>query len=506
MKPVKEVEKDRISYYKNINLNSVHRSSLLIPKIEGHQTYISFVNHYLIKRNYNNVILKLTAYDKSGLTSDSLSYDLKIKKVYTYSLERIFGDQYNSYQAEFFSSENLFIPYPAVMINHVGKYSINTVHAYNRILNDSRESEKINVIHVREASIDVMISKEIDTFFILHSGILPISNQELEVELKSALTDSIYNSKFIINMPKMSVRKYYLSDLISNKIKEKITKKNFTLKIKQPKQELFYGRLLAGIEKKDSRSFSANHSFYDNSKYAEYFSNNESYKTYPLLKNHKNIIRMYPIMSPGEGTISVYLNYGFKYNLDSIKVKEYPFNNTKVPLEIDLNKLKAELIDNYKLATFSLIYKNNSKDEVPTRINMQLVYGSLENTEIDASINQSLYNDELFLPKNKKSFAWCQLINDKKYKSNLSICFIDNINIKRDFTRKIKLDFYDENGHISESNHKLNPLDSLFIENPFFESSSKFIWVTAKSDCPQLHMFSIHTNNSSKYTSGEHNF
>ena len=35
--------------------------------------------------------------------------------------------------------------------------------------------------------IDVMISKEIDTF-ILHSGILPISNQELEVELKSALT------------------------------------------------------------------------------------------------------------------------------------------------------------------------------------------------------------------------------------------------------------------------------------------------------------------------------
>ena len=211
-------------------------------------------------------------------------------------------------------------------------------------------------------------------------------------------------------------------------------------------------------------------------------------------------------MSPGEGTISVYLNYYFKYNLDSIKVKEYSFNNTKVPLEIDINKLQAELIDNYKLATFSLIYKNNSKDEVPTRINMQLVYGSLENTEIDASINQSLYNDELFLPKNKKSFAWCQLINDKKYKSNLSICFIDNINTKRDFIRKIKLDFYDENGHISESIHNLNPLDSLVIENTFFESSSKFIWVTAKSDFPHLHMFSIHTNNSSKYTSGEHNF
>ena len=41
--------------------------------------------------------------------------------------------------------------------------------------------------------------------------------------------------------------------------------------------------------------------FYDNSNYAEYFSNRESYKTFPLLKNYKNIIRIYPIMSPGEG-------------------------------------------------------------------------------------------------------------------------------------------------------------------------------------------------------------
>ena len=505
MKPVKEVEKDRISYYKNSNINTVHRSSLLIPRLEGHQTYISLVNHYFIKRNYKNVILKLTAYDQFGMSSDSISYELKIKKVYSYNLEIIFGDKYNSYQAEFFSSENLFIPYPAVMINHVGKDSINTVHAYNRILNDSRESEKINIIHSREASIDVMISKEIDTFFILHTGILPLSNQKLEIELKSALTDLNFNSRTTINMPKMSIRKYYLSDLISNKVKEKINKKNITLKIKQPHQELFYGRLLAGIEKKDSLSFSANHSFYDNSNYEEYFSNSESYKTFPLLKNYKNIIRIYPIMSPGEGTISVYLNYEFKYNKNSIKVKNYPFN-TKIPLEIDINELKSELSDSNQLSSFTLIYKSNYKYEVPTRFNMQLVYGSIENTEIDASINQSLYNDELFLPKNKKSFAWCQLINDKRYKSTLSICFIDNIAVKRDSIKKIKLDFYDENGHISESHHNLNPLDTLVIENKIFESSSKFIWVTAKSDCPQLHMFSIHTNKFSKYTSGEHNF
>ena len=52
--------------------------------------------------------------------------------------------------------------------------------------------------------------------------------------------------------------------------------------------------------------------------------------------------------------------------------------------------------------------------------------------------------------------------------------------------------------------HDINPLDSLVIENKIFESSSKFIWVTAVR-FPQLHMF-IHTNKFSKYTSGEHNF
>ena len=155
--------------------------------------------------------------------------------------------------------------------------------------------------------------------------------------------------------------------------------------------------------KKDSLSFSGNHSFYDNSNYEEYFSNNESYKTYPLLKNHKNIIRIYPIMSPGEGTISVYLNYEYKYNTNSIKVKEYSFNNTKVPLEIELNKLKSKVVDSNKLSTFSLIYKSNSINEVPTRFNMQLVYGSRKYRNW-CLINQSLYNDELFLPKNKKSF------------------------------------------------------------------------------------------------------
>ena len=37
---------------------------------------------------------------------------------------------------DFFSERNLFIPFPAVIITHVGKNFCNVVHSYNRILND----------------------------------------------------------------------------------------------------------------------------------------------------------------------------------------------------------------------------------------------------------------------------------------------------------------------------------------------------------------------------------
>ena len=506
MKPVKEVEKDRISYYKNSNLNTVHRSSLLIPKLEGNKTLISFINHYLIKRGYKDVILKLTAYDKNGISSDAITYELNSEKVYTYYLEKIFGENYNSYQAEFFSSKNLYIPYPAVMINHIGNCSINTVHAYNRILNDPRELEKINTIKVREASMDVIINEELDTFFILHSGILPLTEANLQIELKSAKTKKKYTINSIINMTKMNTMKFNLSKLISENIKEKIIKKDFTLTITQPEQPLFYGRLLSGVEKKDTLSFSGNHSFYDNSNYEEYFSNKKSYKTFPYFKGYKNIVRIYPIMSPSFGEIDLYLNLKNNNQIKSTKLKTYKFKNIFKPLEIDINSIISNNQINNCPSTFTLIYRSNKNSKVPTRFNMQLVYGSEENTEVDASINQSLYNNELFLAKGKKSFTWSQIVNDINYLSNLGFCFIDDINISRSIKRNIEVDFYDEDGHLEKKLFELNPLDSIIINKLHFNSKSKFIWITAKSDYPQLHFFTIHTNKSTGFTSGEHNF
>ena len=45
MKPYLEVEQDRVKSHKFTNKNTVHRSSLMVPRIEGANTSISFLNH-----------------------------------------------------------------------------------------------------------------------------------------------------------------------------------------------------------------------------------------------------------------------------------------------------------------------------------------------------------------------------------------------------------------------------------------------------------------------------
>ena len=47
--------------------------------------------------------------------------------------------------SKFYSDKNLFIQFPAVMINHIGVDFINSVHSYNRVLNDVFEDDKVIV-------------------------------------------------------------------------------------------------------------------------------------------------------------------------------------------------------------------------------------------------------------------------------------------------------------------------------------------------------------------------
>ena len=80
MKAFLEVEKNRVKYHKYKNKNTVHRSSLIVPRFEKIISNISFINHFLLKRNNSSVVLKITAINKRGLIQDSISLEINEKK------------------------------------------------------------------------------------------------------------------------------------------------------------------------------------------------------------------------------------------------------------------------------------------------------------------------------------------------------------------------------------------------------------------------------------------
>ena len=172
MKSFKKVQEDRIAYHRDPSKFSVHRSSLLIPIINSHDTIISFLNHFLIKRNNKAVSIKLSAYGNGGKLIDTYYEEILDKRVYEFNLSSIFSNinDLESFQAEFFSSKNLFIPFPAVIVQHKSRNSKNIIHSYNRILNDVNEDMKINSNINYESSFEAVKTNQSCTCFIFHTG------------------------------------------------------------------------------------------------------------------------------------------------------------------------------------------------------------------------------------------------------------------------------------------------------------------------------------------------
>ena len=494
MKPFLDVEANRVEYHKYKNKNTVHRSSLIVPRFSHAISNISFLNHFIIKRDNANVVLKITAINKKGFIEDSLSIQINEIKVYSINLESLFEkvSKISEYLIEFYSDKNLFIPFPAVMINHIGSDFINCVHSYNRVLNDIFENDKVNQKRVHESSVDVSIDKNFDTFFNFASG--PF---HLKSDLRISLIEKKKKSmKIPVKMERLTNKNIYLSTFYKS-----CNKNNSILKILQPEQTLFYGRLFAGKINKKTKAFSANHSYYDSSKTKEYFNNKESMRTYPFFNNCLNKLVKYPIMSPSTLKVSVEIYSDGKTFRSSSKIIKSPSNNS-ISFDINdiVNKSGFTNVNLFKVIATS----NNNK--IPTRVNHQLIYGDKDsNSKLQSSINVSLINDSVYKAPSKKGFTWGQVLVNKSYQSRLGICFNDNSGEGDE----VVIDFYTKSGLFKSIKEKLNPNNSLIYENKFFKKlkfPDEFIWFVAKSSRSDLQAESFHYHLGSGNASGEHSF
>lgn len=510
MKPLKEVLKDQKLYHESPDINTVHRSSLIVPKIKGFKTYISFLNHFLIKRGYESVNLKITPYTQKGSPLDSQSLEITKPKVYTFHLDNLIDSkEISSFEIEFLSSKNLFIPFCAVIVNHLSENCINSVHSYNRTLNDLRENEKISKINVKEASFEYLNNEKNGTFLVFQRGFSSneMNNKTLEFELyKNEVQKPIWKSSLNLsekNRP-MTSNLIRLNELFDD-LPLTNSKSSFSLKIKQPKQFFFYGRLLAGLFSKEDNSFSANHSYYDNSSFEEYFENQESFRTFPFFEDKTNDIIIHPVMSPTLGKLLISLNYYSDNNLKNIVVVDEEYKDNNKIYHFELNEIIKKIkISNIK--TFTVHFIADDEHKPPTRFSIQLSYGCLDGG-LNSSINATLTNKSVNSYKKKKYISWIQVVNHHEYDSNTAICFNDAYEKGINLTKfPITIKKYSSNGLIDEESIFLKPTDSYFVK-PSPSEKDTFIWVTAESKIKgPLNIYTFHTNKKTFHSSGEHNF
>ena len=503
MKSVKDVEKTRRDYHRDRALNSVHRSSLTVPELPKAAADISLLNHFLIKRGIEKVGCRVTAVDPEGQRIESRLHQLDEPRVYHLPLTGMVDRPVATYLVEFFTADNLFIPFPAVMVNHHGKGFLNSVHSYNRILNDVFEDDAVNSKQVSEASIDVHVDARRDTFAVFTAG--PQRGRgTLDIELASG--NRTHRAEVPLDIPRLTNATISLKRVLP----DLPTGAQGTLKIRQPAQSMFYGRMLAGTVTEDG-SFSANHSYYDSSDVEEYWDDaRESVCVYPLFDGIRAAVRAYPIMSPGELTIMA-----DAYGQDGANLGNIATDTLVSPggrhLEIPVSQLIDDAGLGDKAASFA-VRAAPTQGKTPTRIAHQVVYGDAARPDaLEASISVGLTNPNVFVPSGKTGLAWGQLPIGGGIESWLGIVGANPAGQDDE----VIVTFYGTNGMLAERRwpmasgsavsitpDMLTP-DVLGIEAP---DNLSYVWFEARSNRPDLKALIVSRHRQTGNCTGEHSF
>ena len=196
MKTFNDVQKTRMKYHKEPDLNPIHRSSLMVPEIQDSIAEISFLNHFLLKRNYDHIACVITPIGTDGKKLDSRLHVIDEPRVYRFTLTGISEQPVSNYMVEFFSSKNLFIPFSAVMVNHRNDDFFNQVHSFNRSLNDIFEDDEVNNHVVKEASVDLILNDNIDTCLLFTAGPMGC-NDTVDIEIVGENETFVKTKKFL---------------------------------------------------------------------------------------------------------------------------------------------------------------------------------------------------------------------------------------------------------------------------------------------------------------------
>lgn len=515
MKKFSDVERTRREYHAAPERNSVHRSAAIFPIKDArrYKTNLTFLNHWRIKRGIPEVGARHTLRDEEGHRLGQVFFMLDQSKVYSFDLPEAAEAAglrdlplEGTWEVEFFAARNLFIPYPAVVMNTGNGAFHNQVHAYARSLSDSEEDGQVNKVRVREACIDVVVNRGNDTFVELING--PFATKtEVAFTLMDQAGHRIERAEPFVGGP-YAKRTYWLSEVFGSEVAD--TCCNRSLLVGQPRMDMFFSRLLGGHLSLEDGAFSANHSYYDNSQTREYWTIDpsrefHSSKNFPLFDHFDLILRLYPVMSPSCLSFHVILYDEKGRRLEVLRdIAGVDAGSSKI-VEFDLGSLGKTR----GARSAELCVTPRGGDQVPMRIALQVCYGS--GRGLSSSINISLLSPYVFAPSGKTGKSWLEVSGDAEIENRVG--FYHTAPLPDEAEHEVRVTLYragDEDAreatlHLCGKQAWAQEADALFPGyKEFLGGRNGFLY--AESSSQFLRGLTVQTHQLTGHTSGEHSF
>lgn len=500
MKSYEEVLAEKRAQYERPAANTLHRSSLLfaVRPFGRSSAVLTLSNHFRIKRGIESVGMRIWGFDNAGARIFSDHVVLTDPRVYRYDL----GPRCAEYpalatcQVEFYSAANLGMPYPAALVNHVGEGFHNVVHAFARTLNDVFEDDQINAIKVAEASIDVRVDDRKDTFLSFLTGPFGLTNGSVELEVRRP-GGEVLTGRAPLNGARFSASTIRLSDVFPGQT----LPFGSVLKVKTPRQPMFFGRMMGGIVDRADSAFSANHSYYDHGVVAEYLDAPYGYNLYPLLGAFSTSLVFYPIQAPSRlelateyfGERGESLGQGPSIELES------PHGDAAV----------MRVSDGAPRGARSFRVKATAKvgSRLPSRLSHQVVIGR---GALEGSINESLeypMAQSADAPAGRPYLSWIQGVQGRDKVTRIGLT-----TMRADLREPaiVTYQVYGESGLIKEDQIAIPPNGAAFIDSEHLLGTpggdDRYFFVYTNCPASRIKMFSVVESRDSRNCSAEHNF
>ena len=151
----------------------------LVDNKKNIDTKISFLNHFLVKRNIKVVSLRLSIRKDNGELIKEKIEIINEPKVYSYSISQLLNNQaldsgvFSAF-LEFTSTENLAVPFCAVVVSIYSSETIDHVHTYGRALETKEINTKIDFKESYETGWTISSGNNLfNNYAVLHNGRLP---------------------------------------------------------------------------------------------------------------------------------------------------------------------------------------------------------------------------------------------------------------------------------------------------------------------------------------------